>query len=85
MEWLRLKLITDSMPEVQLIATGSSLFELANKVNEPLTGRKWEYKMLPLSFSEMVLHNVLMEEKRLLPHQLIYGYYPDVEPCGKIF
>lgn len=66
------------MPEVQLIATGSSSFELASKVNEPLTGRKWEYKMLPLSFSEMVLHNGLLEEKRLLPHRLIYGYYPDM-------
>lgn len=75
---LRLKLITDSLPEIQLIATGSSSFELANKVNEPLTGRKWEYKMLPLSFSEMVQHHGLLEEKRLLPHRLIYGYYPDV-------
>jgi predicted AAA+ superfamily ATPase len=75
---LRLKLIIDSLPEVQLIATGSSSFELANKVNEPLTGRKWEYKMFPLSFSEMVQHHGLLEEKRLLPHRLIYGYYPDV-------
>ncbi|MBF6640006.1 ATP-binding protein [Flavobacterium sp. J49] len=75
---LRLKLITDSIPDVQLIATGSSSFELANKVNEPLTGRKWEYKMFPLSFSEMVQHHGLLEEKRLLPHRLLYGYYPDV-------
>ncbi|MGL2995204.1 ATP-binding protein [Flavobacterium sp. TSSA_36] len=75
---LRLKLITDSLPEVQLVATGSSSFELANKVNEPLTGRKWEYKMYPLSFSEMVTHHGLLEEKRMLPHRLLYGYYPDV-------
>lgn len=75
---LRLKLITDSIPEVQLIATGSSSFDLANKVNEPLTGRKWEYKMFPLSFSEMVQHHGLLEEKRLIPHRLVYGYYPDV-------
>ena len=75
---LRLKLITDSIPEVQLIAIGSSSFELANKVNEPLTGRKWEYTMFPLSFSEMVQHHGLLEEKRLLPHRLVYGYYPDV-------
>jgi predicted AAA+ superfamily ATPase len=75
---LRLKLITDSIPEVQLIATGSSAFELANSVNEPLTGRKWECKMFPLSFSEMVGHHGLLEEKRLLPHRLLYGYYPDV-------
>ena len=75
---LRLKLITDSIPEVQLIATGSSSFDLANKVNEPLTGRKWEYQMFPLSFAEMVNHHGLLEEKRLLPHRLVYGYYPDV-------
>ena len=75
---IKLKLITDNMPEIQLIATGSSSFDLANKVNEPLTGRKWEYKMYPLSFGEMVLHNGLLDEKRLVPHRLIYGYYPEV-------
>jgi predicted AAA+ superfamily ATPase len=75
---LRLKLITDQMPEVQLVATGSSSFDLANKVNEPLTGRKWEYQMYPLSFAEMVAHHGLLEEKRLLAHRLVYGYYPEV-------
>jgi predicted AAA+ superfamily ATPase len=75
---IKLKLIADEIPNVQLIATGSSSFELANKINEPLTGRKWEYKMYPLSFSEMVLHHGLLKEKRLIPHRLVYGYYPDV-------
>ena len=75
---LRLKLITDQLPEIQLIATGSSSFELANLVNEPLTGRKWEYKMYPISFAEMVNHHGLLDEKRLLSHRLVYGYYPDV-------
>ncbi|MFR9517117.1 MAG: ATP-binding protein [Rikenellaceae bacterium] len=75
---LKLKLITDNIPDVQLVATGSSSFDLANRVNEPLTGRKWEYKMFPISFAEMVAHHGFMEEKRLLPHRLIYGYYPDV-------
>lgn len=74
----KLKLITDNIKEVQLVATGSSAFELANKVNEPLTGRKWEYKMFPLSFGEMVEHHGLLEEKRLLAQRLIYGYYPDI-------
>lgn len=45
-----------------MIATGSSSFDLANKVNEPLTGRKWEYKMYPLSFQEMVNHHGLLDE-----------------------
>ena len=75
---LKMKLITDQIPEVQLISTGSSSFELANLVNEPLTGRKWEYKMLPLSFEEMVVQHGLLEEKRLVPHRMVYGYYPDV-------
>lgn len=75
---LRLKLITDTLPEVQLIATCSSSFDLANKVNEPLTGRKWEYRMFPVSFTEMVDHHGLLEEKRLLKHRMVFGYYPDV-------
>ena len=75
---LRLKLIIDQMPEVEVVATGSSSFELANKVNEPLTGRKWEYRMYPLSFAEMVAHHGLLEENRMLPHRLVYGYYPEV-------
>ena len=75
---LKLKLITDQIPNVQLIATGSSAFELSNRVNEPLTGRKWEFQLFPLSFAEMVQHHGLLEEKRLLRHRLLYGYYPDV-------
>ena len=75
---LRLKLIIDQVKDVQVIATGSSSFELANKVNEPLTGRKREFRMYPLTFSEMVSHSNLLEELRLLPHRLVYGYYPEV-------
>ena len=60
---LKLKLITDQLQHIQLIATGSSAFDLANSINEPLTGRKWEYKMFPVSFSEMVKHHGLIEEK----------------------
>lgn len=75
---IKFKLITDQLKEKQLIATGSSSFDLTNKLNEPLTGRKWEYMLYPLSFSEMAEHNGLLEEKRLLFHRLIYGYYPDV-------
>ncbi len=75
---LKLKLITDQAKEVQLIATGSSSFELASKVNEPLTGRKREYRMFPLSFAEMVENSNLLEEKRMIPHRLVFGYYPEV-------
>ena len=75
---LCLKLIFDNIPDVKVIATGSSAFELANKINEPLTGRKWEYFLFPVSFNEMVNHQGFLEEKRLLTHRMIYGYYPEV-------
>lgn len=75
---LCIKLITDNIKNVKVIATGSSAFELANKINEPLTGRKWEYHLYPLSFGEMVAHTNLLEENRLLHHRLVYGYYPEI-------
>lgn len=75
---LRLKLITDQIPEIRLIATGSSSFNLANQVNEPLTGRKWEYRIYPLTFGELVRHYGLLEEKRMIPQRLVYGSYPEV-------
>ena len=74
----RLKLITDQLPEIQLVATGSSAFELANRLNEPLTGRKWEYRMYPISFGEMVSLHGLLEVKRSLRHRMVFGYYPEV-------
>lgn len=73
-----IKLITDNLPAVQVLATGSSSFDLANQINEPLTGRKVEYRMFPLSFGELVEHHGLLEEKRLLPHRMVFGSYPDV-------
>lgn len=75
---LRIKLVTDQVSDIQVIATGSSSFELASKVNEPLTGRKREFKMFPLTFKEMVSHSNLLDELRMIPHRLVYGYYPEV-------
>lgn len=75
---LRLKLVADAGSDIQVIATGSSAFELANKVNEPLTGRKWEYQMFPISFGEMVAQHGKLKEMRMLPRRIIYGYYPEV-------
>lgn len=75
---IKLKLVIDETKDIQLIATGSSSFELANQINEPLTGRKFEYNMFPLSFSELVNHNNLLDELKMLNHRLIYGSYPDV-------
>lgn len=75
---LRLKLVTDQIQGVQVIATGSSSFELSAKVNEPLTGRKREFSMHPVTFGEMVNHTNLLEELRMIPHRMVYGYYPEV-------
>lgn len=75
---LSLKLITDQLKDIQLIATGSSAFELANRTQEPLTGRKWEFFLYPLSFGEMVAHHGLLEEKRMLFHRLVFGCYPEI-------
>lgn len=75
---IKLKQIIDQIPDLQVVATGSSSFDLANKINEPLTGRKWEYTLYPLSYKELADHNGLLEEIRMLPHRLIYGCYPDV-------
>jgi uncharacterized protein len=75
---LTLKLITDQIPDVQVIATGSSAFELNARTSEPLTGRKFEFMLYPLSFAELVGHHGLLEEKRMLEHRLIYGSYPEI-------
>ena len=73
-----LKIIVDQIKSVQVIATGSSSFELANKLNEPLTGRKYEMFLYPIAFSEMVAHSGLLEEKRALEQRLVYGNYPEI-------
>jgi uncharacterized protein len=75
---LALKLSVDTFPEIQIIATGSSAFELQNKTNEPLTGRKFEFFLYPFSFAELAHHQNEMIEKRLLNHRLVYGAYPEV-------
>ncbi len=75
---ISLKLITDYIKDIKLFVTGSSSIDLANKINEPLTGRKLEYSIFPISFKEMVNHHGLIKEKRFLPIRLIYGYYPEI-------
>lgn len=73
-----LKIIHDNYPDIQLIVTGSSSFELAGKINEPMTGRKFEFFLHPFSFGEMIDHHSFLTEKRLLEQRMIFGYYPDI-------
>lgn len=75
---LTAKIITDQLPKITLILSGSSSFELANKINEPLTGRKWELQMYPLSYGEMCKHSTPLAENRVLEQRLLYGFYPEV-------
>jgi predicted AAA+ superfamily ATPase len=75
---ITLKLLIDTMPEKQIIVTGSSALELSNSITEPLTGRKFEYKLFPFSFAELCKDQGFLEESRLLEHRMIYGMYPDV-------
>lgn len=75
---LTIKMIVDNLKDVQVVATGSSAFELRNRLNEPLTGRKFEYQMFPVSSGEIIDTFGLLEEKRTLENRLIYGSYPDI-------
>ena len=83
---LTLKILVDNFPERQVIATGSSAFELANSISESRTGRKIELFLYPLSYDEMLGVSSSLEENRFLNERLIYGYYPEVvtDPTSKI-
>lgn len=75
---LTMKIITDQFKAVQLFISGSSSFDLSNQINEPLTGRKWEYHLFPISWEEFEnLHGYLYSEQQL-ENRLLYGFYPDV-------
>lgn len=73
-----LKLLIDSFPETQFIATGSSSFELANKTSEPLTGRSLHFNLLPLSLNELQVWYNPFEIKAQLDHFMTYGLYPEI-------
>lgn len=75
---LTLKLIVDNFTDIQLIVTGSSALELSSSINEPLTGRKWEYKMYPLSWGEIINSLGMPEAFGSLENYLVYGTYPEV-------
>ncbi|MEK7623763.1 MAG: ATP-binding protein [Patescibacteria group bacterium] len=76
---LVLKVFVDTYPDVQLIATGSSSFELANRLGEPLLGRAWDFFLSPLSFAEIFPpQNGLSRVEGSLVELLIYGSFPQV-------
>ncbi|MBU1085534.1 MAG: ATP-binding protein [Candidatus Beckwithbacteria bacterium] len=75
---LNLKILVDMMPEIKVVATGSSSFELANQVGEPLVGRKWQFILYPLAQLELSLTEDQMQVESNLESRLIFGSYPEV-------
>ncbi|TZF81534.1 ATP-binding protein [Pedobacter sp. BS3] len=75
---LSAKMIIDAKKDIQLFISGSSALELAGKINEPLTGRKWEYRLYPLSWLEIREHESFAKTLPLLENFLITGMYPEV-------
>ncbi|MFS4416524.1 ATP-binding protein [Maribacter sp. 2307ULW6-5] len=75
---LTLKIITDQFKKVQLLVSGSSAFELNNQTGEPLTGRKWEYKLYPISWQELEESIGYVKSEQQIELRILYGMYPDV-------
>ncbi len=75
---LVLKILHDEFPELKVLATGSSSFELSNRVNEPLTGRKVVYHLYPFTIEELMPSSSIIDIKRELNRILIFGTYPSV-------
>lgn len=75
---ITLKIITDQFKNVQLLVSGSSSFDLGNKLNEPLTGRKWEYELFPISWKEYENKEGFLKSEQQLENRLLYGFYPEV-------
>jgi len=75
---LTLKIITDQFKDVQLFVSGSSSFDLGNKLNEPLTGRKWEYELFPISWEEFEQKEGFVKSEQQIENRLLFGFYPEV-------
>ncbi len=80
---LALKLIIDSFPELQIVATGSSSFDLSNQIIEPLTGRKYEFYLYPFSLEELTAIYSTLEINRILEQRIVLGMYPEIVFSGK--
>ena len=75
---INLKIITDNMPGLKILVTGSSSFELANKIKEPLTGRSASYLLYPFSLQELNQQFSVFEIQQRLEEFMIYGLYPEI-------
>lgn len=75
---LTLKIIHDRLKHIRLLVSGSSALELGDTIIEPLTGRKWEYHLFPISWGEYVGYKTYWKAQASLDIRLIYGMYPEV-------
>ncbi len=75
---LTIKIIIDQLQDIQVYVSGSSAFYLQNKLNEPLTGRKWEYNLFPISWEEYQIKHGYIESIQNLENRILYGFYPEI-------
>ncbi len=75
---LNLKILIDNHPDITILATGSASFELANKINKPLTGRKITFNLYPVSYPEISQTLGALEARAALEQWLIWGGYPEI-------
>lgn len=73
-----LKILVDQHPGIRIVVTGSSSFELAGQVGEPLTGRKKSLTLFPMAQMELLSSFNHFELDQKLHDFLIYGSYPEV-------
>jgi len=74
----KLKLIVDEMPEIRVMASGSSSFDLLNKTGEPLVGRSSQLTLSPIAQAELQDLENALQVRQNLETRLLYGYYPEV-------
>ena len=79
---LSLKLMIDNFPDMQILATGSSSFDLSNQIAEPLTGRKYEFYLYPFSMEELSQIASPQELVRMLEQRILLGMYPEITKYG---
>ncbi|MEZ4869037.1 MAG: ATP-binding protein [Caldilineaceae bacterium] len=75
---INLKLLADEIPDLRVIATGSSSLDLASKTREALTGRAWNHVLYPIAFCELARYYNPFELRDMLAERLIYGSYPEL-------
>lgn len=75
---ITLKIIVDQIKSTQIFVSGSSSFEINNLTSEPLTGRKWEYTLYPISWEEFENYAGVLKATQQLPLRLVYGMYPEI-------